>query len=87
VRQQHPELFTEAIVLHARQGDRGCPSPTRADLILKGSAVVPHRCGRNTSLICGDLRACAGRISADEGLALLAAAARTPELPVAEIAM
>ena len=23
VRQQHPELFTEAIVLHARQGDRG----------------------------------------------------------------
>jgi hypothetical protein len=22
VRQQHPELFTEAIVFHARQGDR-----------------------------------------------------------------
>jgi hypothetical protein len=37
---------------------------------------VPHRCSGNTSLICGDLRARAGRISADKGLALRAAAAR-----------
>ena len=37
---------------------------------------MPHRCSGNTSLICGDLRARAGRISADKGLALRAAAAR-----------
>jgi hypothetical protein len=37
---------------------------------------VPHRCSGNTSLIYGDLRARAGRISADKGLALRAVAAR-----------
>ena len=48
---------------------------------------MPHRCSGNTSLICGDLRARAGRIAADKGLALRAAALDTPDAPVAEIAM
>jgi hypothetical protein len=75
VRQQHPELFTEAIVLHARQGDRGLSLADSGGLDNEGE-FVPHRCSGNTSLICGDLRARAGRISADKGLALRAAAAR-----------
>jgi len=62
VRQQHPEFCTGAIVLHAQQGDRGCPSPTVADLILKGSAVGATSMQRQHS--------------ADKGLALRAAAAR-----------
>jgi hypothetical protein len=36
VRQQHPELFTEAIVLHARQGDRGLSLANSGLLNIEG---------------------------------------------------
>lgn len=42
----------------------------------KAGGSVPHRCSGNTSLIGGAYRAPSGRISADEGLALRAVAAR-----------
>jgi hypothetical protein len=53
VRQQHPELFTEAIVLHARQGDRGLSLAGGGGLDIEGergrchidaAATPPLRC-------------------------------------------
>jgi hypothetical protein len=66
VRQLHPELFTEAIVLHARQGDRGLSLADSGGLDIEGERgrSVPHRCSGNTSLA---LRAAAGRHSGCAG--------------------
>jgi hypothetical protein len=53
VRQQHPDLFTEAIVLHARQGDRGLSLADTGGLDIEGergrchigaAATPPLRC-------------------------------------------
>jgi hypothetical protein len=42
VRQQHPELFTEAIVLHARQGDRGLSLADSGGLDIEGERGRCH---------------------------------------------
>ena len=42
VRQQHPQLFTEAIVLHARQGDRGLSFADSGGLDIEGERGRCH---------------------------------------------
>ena len=42
VRQQHPELFTEVIVLHARQGDRGLSLADSGGLDIEGERGRCH---------------------------------------------
>jgi hypothetical protein len=41
VRQQHPEPFTEAIILHARQGDRGLSLADSGGLDIEGVMTTP----------------------------------------------
>ena len=42
VRRQHPQLFTEAIVLHARQGDRGLSLANSGVLDIEGERGRCH---------------------------------------------
>jgi hypothetical protein len=61
VRQLHPELFTEAIVLHARQGDRGLSLADSGGLDIEGERGRCHIDAAATTSLA--LRAAAARHS------------------------
>jgi hypothetical protein len=75
VRQQHPEVFTEAIV-HTRQGDRGLSLADSGGRDIEGERSRCHIDAAATPRLSTETCAPAPRISADKGLALPAAAAR-----------
>ena len=88
MRQQHPELFTEAIVLHARQGDRGLSLANSGGLDIEGERGRCHidaaATPRLSTETCAAARAGSPQI---RDLRYVLSPLDTPDAPVAEIAM
>ena len=88
VRQQRPELFTEAIVLHARQGDRGLSLADSGGLDIEGERGRCHidaaATPRLSAETCAPARAGSPQI---RDLRCVLPPLDTPDAPVAEIAM
>jgi hypothetical protein len=88
VRQQHPELFTEAIVLHARQGDRGLSLADSGGLDIEGERGRCHidaaATPRLSAETCAPARAGSPQI---RDLRCVLPPLDTQDAPVAEIAM